>query len=373
MTRGVRSNYFGTSYGNLGRMHRCDGDKRLTPLWVLAFGVWTSFSFLLLAMHGSRQLMAFSRSGPLERLRSPYRKDQVAHRFRVSLAEGASRMPSSCSLHLNMSDSEILSHLLDRHNLQSVSSDPRGENLFRAVAPQITAFDIAALPRSLAEASVALGEEPLRERWVELSLEERAQYLRNIAMLSTRLFVTSLAGESRCRNLIGKQQISPEDVHARTKELFKGIVKELVSAGRLPGPPPWEHRELCAWVKEFVDRASSIEARHFVVSYAEDYLRLSVLPGHVGGGAEILALASAFRRPFLAYGNDWISRDTVEVDLTERGDSSIQPFFWSPFDGSEGSLPPVRVFQVDGGVSYHMLGCAGTAWAVQQNTDAKSK
>merc|ERR1712118_290571 len=73
----------------------------------------------------------------------------------------------------------------------------------------------------------------------------------------------------------------------------------------------------------------------FVVKHAQQYVQTTGREGNWAGSSEMAALSNALRRPFEAYGNDWITQDAVAVKLQEDGSKDILPYFNAPH-GNDG-------------------------------------
>merc|ERR1719414_2446855 len=249
-----------------------------------------------------------------------------------------------------MSDAEILKNLSDLHGWRNIDMGAGGNCLFLSVAPQVTAADVAALPSRSPVWKDALGAD-VGQRWEGLQARERARLLRRIAILDESEFVADLSG------LCARAEAVPEPVRERALELFKDMAEEFIDsnltelAEEVPRWPPWNRDPVYKRVRDIVQKYSTAQVHEFVLVHAAKYMQITGRDGNWAGSSEMAALANALGRSFAAYGNNWVSQDSVEL---LRGE--VQPYFNAPApDREESGSPPVLIFQTNGGGHYQML------------------
>jgi len=197
-----------------------------------------------------------------------------------------------------------------------------------------------------------LGSSLLDKDWARFSVAERVGFLRKIAVLDTHAFLARISDFHTC-----EVPLLPSDCD-RIMKLFKRIVEMFISSGKTDlavGVKWWNFRSVCACVREHARHTSITKAQEFVLAHAEEYLDLLQCELSWAGSPEIMALANVIRRPFIAYGNDWISSDTVKVVSVEGGMWTVQPYLTTTTPGGTRESLPVFVFQVNGGGFYNML------------------
>jgi len=258
-----------------------------------------------------------------------------------------------------MSDAEILRNLEEVNGWRNVEMGADGNCLFRSIAPQISAGDVAGLPSRSPVWEQALGAD-IGESWEALAVKERAMLLRRIAILDEKEFIAQLA------DLCTRGEAVTPERHWRALELFKDMAEEFMSSGatELPAGVPWcgqfvrtreGLRATYGRVRQLARDTPARDVQDFVLKHAEEYMQITGCEGNWAGSSEMVALASALGRSFAAYGNNWISQDSVELQLTGLGQWEVLPYFEAPGAGSIAGLPPVRIFQTNGGGHYQML------------------
>lgn len=249
-----------------------------------------------------------------------------------------------------LNDKEILMNLKALHGWRNQDKGSNGNCLFLSIAPQVTPEDLQRLTeRPLYKQSFG-GD--LSQQWQAMSTSDRVRLLRKTAMLDEAEFVTKLA------SLLEKGEEVPPDVEWRATEFFTDMAEEFISTNRTElaaNIPGWDLKAIYSRVRQVKQQMSKKEIYSFVVRHAEEYMASTGRDGNWAGSSEMVALASALRRPFAAYGNNWISQEDLELVMVGEGTWEVQPYFATPPAVAESSAEPIRVFQVGGGGHYQML------------------
>lgn len=195
------------------------------------------------------------------------------------------------------------------------------------------------------------------DRWEATPARGRASLLRRIALQDEADFIDEVRTSLRDGVSLSDEQ------EWRILELFKDMAEEFIATNKtelaadagtavpflsfgLPG--------IYERVQKVVRETPFEKARDFVLKHAHEYMATTGREGNWAGSSEMAALARALRRPFAAYGNNFVAEDDVEVKEVEAGKLEVQPYFLAPAPAGERSLP-VRVFQTKGGGHYQML------------------
>lgn len=272
----------------------------------------------------------------------------------AGVAAGSETRTAEGTVTRSMTDREILANLKEVHGWRAVDMGADGDCLFLSIAPQVSSADVASLPQRSAAWAAALGAE-VGGTWEALDKRARARLLRRAAVLEEKEFIATL-GDLHSRG----EALSP-DMRFRVAEMFKDMLEEFISSGLLPGSShqPWDLRSTYTRVQEHVRDTPEEEVVKFVLKNAEQYIARTSREGNWAGSSEVLALASALGRPFEAYGNNWVSKEAIDLRAGEGGRLEVLPYFRAPpagaADAGGAAAPPVRIFQVNGGGHYQML------------------
>lgn len=250
---------------------------------------------------------------------------------------------------MSMHDDEILRNLREVHGWRNTDHGAGGNCLFLAIAPQVTSSDFAG-----AVARVAPGWDA--PAWGAASLLERAHLLRKLAMLEESHFLCRFAA------LRGERGEVPQAFQWRMLEFYRDMAEEFISSGTTElakGVNSWDLRGVYRRVRALAVETPVEQIYDFVLTHAGEYMRITGLEGNWAGSSEMAALSSALRRPFAAYGNNWVSQDDLEVEAS----GGVKPYFMAPVQSEvsdlseeEGLASTVRIFQKNGGGHYQMLG-----------------
>merc|ERR1712038_1894129 len=114
----------------------------------------------------------------------------------------------------------------------------------------------------------------------------------------------------------------------------------------------WNRNPIYERVRQAVCEMSETEMRDYLLLHAEKYLRITGTEGNWAGSSEMVALANALGRRVLAYGNNFVSQDDVEVEARSDGRFEVRPYLdvIIPLERQRG--PPVHIFQTRGGGHY---------------------
>jgi len=257
------------------------------------------------------------------------------------------------SLFRKMTDEEILRNLRAMHGWRNVDMGAGGNCLFLSIAPQVSGDDVAALSSRSPVWEERLGT-GVAVSWEVLSARDRARCLRQIAMFDESDFIAQL------HDLRVRGDTVPQYIHWRALELYKDMVEEFLSTGilgdELPGDnPPWNMQARYDQVRRLARDTPPGEMYDFVLRHAEKYMDCTGREGNWAGSSEMAALASAFERPFAAFGNNWVSQDEVELRCVGADQWEVMPYFDVPAPGKSRGAAPVRIFQTRGGGHYQML------------------
>jgi len=281
------------------------------------------------------------------------------HARRYVAIAASERADSPGRRSIAMDDREILRNLRDTRGLVNRDQGAGGNCLFLSMAPQLCAADVAELPFRSSDWMKLLGSD-LGERWEASSNYDRAQLLRQIAMLDERQFLEDLGA------IVTAGQQAPAELQLRALELYKDMAEEFISSGitELADDMSWSlfgSRNIYSRVRQLAKETPTAAVNDFVLKHGKQYMQITGREGNWAGSSEIAAVANATGRHFEAYGNDWISQDGVQMNASGPGGSwEILPYFEAPFPKSEGAnaaldLSPVRVFQTNGGGHYQAL------------------
>jgi len=285
---------------------------------------------------------------------------RVTSRIRHRIAVAASAHAGSLSKRsVAMDDREILRNLRETRGLINREQGAGGNCLFLSMAPQLFAADVAELP-SRSAAWLNLVGPDIGTRWETASHQDRARLLRQIAMLDESEFLADLSAR-----VIDGQQI-PAGIHWRALELYKDMAEEFISSGitELADNKSWSlfgSGNMYNRVRQLTRETPPSKVHEFVLKHGKLYMQITGREGNWAGSSEMAALANAIGRKFEAYGNNWVSQDEVDMDSSGPGGSwEVLPYFTAPFAESESTnavlqLPPVSVFQVNGGGHYQAL------------------
>mmetsp|Transcript_70391 Transcript_70391/g.182548 ORF Transcript_70391/g.182548 Transcript_70391/m.182548 type:complete len:378 (+) Transcript_70391:94-1227(+) len=251
-----------------------------------------------------------------------------------------------------MGDREILENLRTVYGWRNQDQGAGGNCLFLSIAPQIRAEDLQGLPARSAQWSAAIGPDEVQS-WASLPALQRAGALRRIAMVDERDFLASLD------ELLTRQDPVPKYYRWRARELYKDMAEEFISSGitELASPwlPKWNSGAVYERVRELDRETDDDGVFKFILKHAEEYIRITGREGNWAGSSEIAALANALQRPFQAYGNNWVTQDTVALRSLGADQWEVMPYFEAaPASGGHDGVP-VRVFQTNGGGHYQML------------------
>eukprot|EP00931_Biecheleriopsis_adriatica_P049783 TRINITY_DN28804_c0_g1_i3.p1 TRINITY_DN28804_c0_g1~~TRINITY_DN28804_c0_g1_i3.p1 ORF type:complete len:242 (-),score=54.27 TRINITY_DN28804_c0_g1_i3:44-769(-) len=225
-----------------------------------------------------------------------------------------------------------------------------GNCLFLSAAPQVAAAELTDLSSRSPAWEAELGAD-LGARWQDLQPRERAALLRRMAMLDEAEFLAELDG------LLARGEQLPADVEWRTRELFTDMAEEFIGsnttelAADIPG---WDRMSLYSRVREVVSTWELERICKFVLLHGEEYMATTGREGNWAGSSEMAAMASALRRPVMAYGNNWVSQDEVQLLEVAPDQWELQPYFEAHVPG-ESRAEPILVFQTNGGGHYQML------------------
>mmetsp|Transcript_37075 Transcript_37075/g.96402 ORF Transcript_37075/g.96402 Transcript_37075/m.96402 type:complete len:193 (+) Transcript_37075:2-580(+) len=182
----------------------------------------------------------------------------------------------------------------------------------------------------------------------------RASWLRRTAMADEEGFIKELQAFRRTGEPL-------PSYHAwRLRELYKDMAEEFISSGITDlgaGIPSWNLPAVYQRVRELAGTTSDADVLDFALKHAGQYIAITGREGNWAGSSEMAALARAFDRPMLAFGNNWVTQDAIQ--LTKRENSEVQwevlPYFEALVPDGRQVGVPVRVFQTNGGGHYQML------------------
>merc|ERR550532_2766805 len=173
-------------------------------------------------------------------------------------------------------------------------------------------------------------------------------------MLDERDFFVLLQG------YVTQSKPVPPEVGWRAQELFKDMAEEFISHGQTELaeglPRGWPGSGMVYQrVREVTRDTPPSGVYDFVLKHAEEYMQTTGREGNWAGSSEMVALAHALGRSFVAYGNNWVSQDEVELRATDSGGLEVLPYFAVAAPNNGRGLSPVRIFQMGGGGHYQML------------------
>jgi len=286
---------------------------------------------------------------------------RVATRARHHVAVAASEHAGSISRRsIAIDDGEILRNLRDTRGLVNREQGAGGNCLFLSMAPQLCAADVAELPLRSVEWMDLVGSD-IGEQWEAISNYDRARLLRQVAMLDESAFLADLGA------LATDGQQVPAKMHWRALELFKDMAEEFIPRGITEfahdksGSRYESRKKLYSRIRQLAKETPASKVHEYVLKHGKQYMQITGREGNWAGSSEIAALANATGRKFEAYGNNWVSQELVEMDPSgPDGSWEVLPYFTAPFVESESTnavlrLPPVRVFQKNGGGHYQAL------------------
>eukprot|EP00930_Biecheleria_cincta_P048564 TRINITY_DN33850_c0_g1_i1.p1 TRINITY_DN33850_c0_g1~~TRINITY_DN33850_c0_g1_i1.p1 ORF type:complete len:362 (+),score=43.49 TRINITY_DN33850_c0_g1_i1:55-1086(+) len=250
-----------------------------------------------------------------------------------------------------MNDPQILQSLQDSHRLRVKDMGAGGNCLFLSVALQVDAADVESMLLRSDVWRQALGHD-LGQRWVSMNALERASALRRISMLDEADFISDLA--VRC----SRGEVLPDEVEWRVRELFKDMAEEFIGSNKTElaaNIPGYDRQRIWDRVREVVRTTTLKGACEFVLKHADEYMATTGREGNWAGSSEMAAMARALQRTVIAYGNDWVTQDSVTLHELGPGTWQVQPYFQSwPLEKPD-LREPIQLFQTHGGGHYQML------------------
>lgn len=220
--------------------------------------------------------------------------------------------------------------------------------MFLSMASQVSSEDVQALLLRCPAWETQLGDrEELVASWESKPVRAQAALLRRIAMLDEADFISELS------TLVARGDLLPGETEWRTRELFTDMAEEFIGSNKTELAVGFGH-VLYDRVREAVRRYSLQQMCEYVLANADEYMQITGREGNWAGSSEMAALARALCRPVMAYGNNWVSQD--EVQLVEAGPEAweVQPYF-AAYPAEEPRCEAIRVFQTQGGGHYQML------------------
>lgn len=239
----------------------------------------------------------------------------------------------------SMNDTEILNNIQERHGWYPQDKGAGGNCLFLSMAPQVEPEDLRDVHLRSVRWEEALGSD-LADRWKDLQILQRANILRQMAIMDEAEFLEELQA-------LGSAELSPE-AEWRMRELFTDMVEEFVSSnkhGLGDGVMGWDLQGVYKRVRKLLSEYEREQIHEFVLKHGDEYMQITGRQGNWAGSSEMAALSSVLRRPVLAYGNNRVTQDEVKVKLLEDGGKEVQPYFEARcFAEPRGDA--IRVFQV---------------------------
>lgn len=247
-----------------------------------------------------------------------------------------------------MNDMEILNNILERHGWYPQDKGAGGNCLFLSMAPQVEPEDLRDVHLRSVRWEEALGSD-LADQWKDLQILQRANILRQMAILDEAEFLEELQA-------LGSGELPPE-AEWDVRELYTDMLEEFVSSnkhGLGDGVMGWDLQGVYKRVRKLLSEYERDQVHEFVLKHGAEYMQITGRQGNWAGSSEMAALSSVLRRPVLAYGNNRVTQDEVKVKLLEDGGKEVQPYFEARcFAEPRGGA--IRVFQVRGGGHYQML------------------
>jgi len=273
---------------------------------------------------------------------------KIAHGHRKGITVNSLALAQEtfqCTWTMTMSDKEILQTLLEQHGLQMNHCAGSYDSLLLAVIPQVSADDISRLPQRWAEAWHGGNA---TEQWQCMTPTERVRMLRRVSFLEESEFLSGLAHNQA--SLFNDW---------RTLELFKDMVEELVSTGRLGAketPEPWNLTAVSAYVRKLARETPPALVHKFVLTNADASWWTARRRARWAATPEMAALSRAFGRPFVAYGHDPGVPGEVEMKAVGEHECEL-PYMntFAPYSSlSATGKQPVLLFR-DGKSCFHPL------------------
>lgn len=237
----------------------------------------------------------------------------------------------------SMNDTEILNNIQERHGWYPQDKGAGGNCLFLSMAPQVEPEDLRDVHLRSVRWEEALGSD-LADRWKDLQILQRANILRQMAIMDEAEFLEELQA-------LGSAELSPE-AEWRMRELFTDMVEEFVSSnkhGLGDGVMGWDLQGVYKRVRKLLSEYEREQIHEFVLKHGDEYMQITGRQGNWAGSSEMAALSSVLRRPVLAYGNNTLILHTLlcknfvvqgskKVYVASRGfalsKSGILPKYW---------------------------------------------
>lgn len=223
--------------------------------------------------------------------------------------------PTQKSVPLN--DAEIIENLHRQGYKGPFEEGMGGRCLFLSIIPQLLPADIRLLLSSRYKEHF--------NNWLTLDKYAQADRFRQIALEEEELFLNTISSDSTRLTYNEEEGI---------EELYKDMLEELEKLGH-------------ARVRNRSTNDPLLNKLKYCKENFQQYKDNTLRPTNWAGTSEFTALGRLLKRQTQAFGQDFASREDVELD--EEG--NVLPYFTS----FSGNLPPLVVFQRGGGGHYQRL------------------
>eukprot|EP00435_Cladocopium_sp_Y103_P001609 s5737_g1.t1 len=197
-----------------------------------------------------------------------------------------------------MNDTEILNNIQEQHGWTPQDKGAGGNCLFLSMAPQVEPEDLRDVHLRSERWEEALGSD-LADRWKDLKILQRANILRQMAIMDEAEFLEELQA-------LGSGELPPE-ADWRMRELFTDMLEEFVTSnkhGLGAGVMGWDLQGVYKRVRKLLSEYKTDQVHEFVLKHGAEYMQITGREGNWAGSSEMAALSSVLRRPVLAYGNN---------------------------------------------------------------------
>lgn len=225
----------------------------------------------------------------------------------------ASFLPTKNTARLD--DEQIIKNLQKQGYEGPFEEGGGGRCLFLSILPQIRESDLLNLSSS--------NQQRFKD-WKELDKNQKAHLLRQIALEEEEQFLNNLP-QGNLSNLNDLERI---------KELYKDMLEEV-------------EKKRHADIRQQVRGVREAEMLTYCINHFQTYKKNTLRFANWAGTSELISIGILFKRRVMAFGQDFASSEEIKYD--DKG--NVLPYYASPLE----FLPPILVFQCDGGGHYKRL------------------